>query len=435
MKFTPQEKLDRLKGVFRNILNILFPLKKSKDIENVFKASLIKKIKDNEDNIINVSYDDIRTHNDVINSLSEVAGVQDILDKKLESIVVRILSTISKVGGEAIPTTIIPSTGVNDIITLRERHLLENDGKSRKYKSYFLKSGALLGTVVRLESVAGDKAIDASQLNIIENFTSHFEFDFLESLKDKKDNENSNVNIMIGNYADKARILDKAILRDAKVGDKFIIRSPVGSSPKNPSTLVMSTEEILEYNREQSLNYYTDIVLDIINTYASVFNLNLEKLNPKNNFNLKEAKNLLNIINTEIRKLSKDEFLNMTLNSPNNFIKEVHYSFYGNKVSLNNNILDYLDIYSNKNLYDGLIHNQKESFLHKFLDYKMSNILISSSSVTGINTNKKGEEEDNMVKILHSLGIPFKQYKEKFIDSVGNHLVHYNGVLNPLVSK
>jgi hypothetical protein len=245
---TTEEERNRVVfGVFKEIQGKIFPAYENVQLVGtdkkitivsrpIYNESLFAKIEANENNIEDLHFDDVTSTNDVITDLSKSPKVQDILDAKLDTIIVRILTTISKQGGEQIPTSIIPSLGQNDSSILRERIKLENDPNyTGEYRNYFTNQGGLLGTVIKLEAINEDETKDASKYNVIENFVSHFEFDFLESFK----NGTENVNLMIGNYSDKGRILDKKVDRAAKWNEQYIF----GKLP-NESGTVMTSDEV-----------------------------------------------------------------------------------------------------------------------------------------------------------------------------------------------
>jgi len=429
--------------VFYKIVNTIFPLRENESArkgsitdEKIFAASLINKIKDNEDKVSITSYEATQPHNEIISNLSELASVQKILDIKLESVVVRILSTISKKSGAAIPTTIIPTTGTNDVTLLRERAKLEKANENRFFKSYLVNNGGLLGTTIKLETIFAKGEKDAAEFNILENFTSHFQYDFLDSLKDKGLRERTAINIMIGNYADKSRILDKSIDRSVKINERFIIRNDIETSADKPSENVLTSDEILEESRKQSFNYYKDVVLDIIEKYQDILNIDLSKLYSNGNLNVKAVKKTLNDINAYLRQFKKDSFLDVIYNSNKNFIKEVHYSFYKDNVSLNNNILDYFSIYEDPSLYKAFIEKQRESFIYKLQDVKGGNVLISPSNYASIQSSQKGEN-DVFKKIVYSLGIDYNSFKEEFMedDNTVRITSKTSFRLNPLASK
>ncbi|MGV8961977.1 MAG: hypothetical protein ACOH2V_01170 [Candidatus Saccharimonadaceae bacterium] len=212
-----EARLAKLVGVFRGISEVIFPNYNKKDNLN---ESLFSKILTNEQNLDAANFDEVNENTEIIKPLSAVKSVQDILDAKMSTMIVRILTTISKLQGEPIPTSIIPSLGQNDLTVLRERIRIENaEGHTGTYKNYFTKEGNLWGTIIKLETVRDKDTKDADRLNVIENTISHFEYDFLDSFKSDYDS----VNLMIGNYSDKARIIGKRVNKAAQFNEKYII--------------------------------------------------------------------------------------------------------------------------------------------------------------------------------------------------------------------
>lgn len=222
------------------------PSETIKVTKGLYKKSLFEAIAKNELNIEKLSYDQINTTNEVISSLSSSTSLGAILDEQLKSIKAIVLTKVSKQDGKPIPTSVIPSLGFNDSALLLERLKLERSEKDRLYKNYFANNGGLKGTVIRLESLNGEDAKDSALLKIVENFTSHFEFDFLESLKVLPEGSTAidDVNIMIGNYADKSRILDKRISSTASLNGKAIIKSIAPGTVNKKGTAVMDSKEV-----------------------------------------------------------------------------------------------------------------------------------------------------------------------------------------------
>lgn len=446
------EKVAAVVGVFKEIRDKIFP--KYKDVTTtdldgkvtieskpVYEDSLFAKIEANENNVEELHFDDVVSTNDVISDLSKSPKVQDILDAKLDTMIVRILTTISKQGGEQIPTSVIPSLGQNDSSVLRERIRLEKDpGYTGTYRNYFTNQGGLLGTVIKLEAINEDEIKDASKYNVIENFVSHFEFDFLESFK----NESESVNLMIGNYSDKGRILDKKIDKSVKWNDQFII----GKAPSESGT-VMSANDIWAASNKQSINYYTDLMEKITGHYGALANLD-----PKFKKSYDSADTIdkrIESINKYLKTLTYEEFLEKTNSIKGvDFSEELHYSVYTIKkddekpkkiVALNQTLSDYYKIHTDPTHYEAFKANQKESFIHKLLDQKQNqNVLFTADRVDVISTIKKEHNPKLFNTILKMLGIDTIEYTAKFIDKDGNHKIYHTSktgdvMLNPLVDK
>lgn len=445
---TKDEMIASVVGELSNIISKIFktkeidvevPATKNKEahiikqIIPIFKESLFQDITENEENIEKLSYDQIKTTNNIINPLSSTGVIQQILDEKLKSVKSVILTKVSKQGGEPIPTTVIPSVGFNDITLLRERKILEQTNSNRLYKNHFVNNGGLKGTIIRLETLEGENDKDASLLNIVENFTSHFEYDFLESLKVLPEGSFAinDVNIMIGNYADKSRILDKRISNKASLNDKAIIRSTSPIFPSKVSKDVMKSDEIWEASRKQSLNYYTDLTLDLIDKYTKLIPGLIPKTIESTIKYFQKIKNgkvlidydkilkHLDKINSVISKIPYEDFLRAINSLEGDFIKELHYSIYKEKgvqkIALNNTIIDYIKIYSDKNLFNAFVERQRESFLYKMLDFKPGGVLLNAKTIANLASSEDGYDENVMKLILHSIGYDYATYKKSFI--------------------
>lgn len=448
---TEEEKVSAVVGVFKEIKDKIFPsyvdvVVTDADNKTVtvskpkYEDSLFAKIEANENNVEELNFDEVSSTNEVIAELSKSSKVQDILDAKLDTMIVRILTTISKQGGEQIPTSIIPSLGQNDSSALRERIKIESDpGYKGSYSNYFINEGGLLGTVIKLEAIGEEETKDASKYNVIENFTSHFELDFLESFKTDGDS----VNLMIGNYSDKGRILDKKIDRKVQWNDKFII----GKSPSESGT-VMTADEVWEASNKQSIDYYTDAMTSVLSNFEALVNLNATAKKAYNSATTIEDK--IKAVNKYLNTLAYEDFLKMTNSIDGvNFTEELHYSVYtvkeGDKskkvIALNQTLTDYYKIHTTPALYEKFKENQKESFIHKLLDQKNNqNILFTAARITSINTAKKVENPKLFNTIIAMLGIDVVEYNKKFLDKEKNHQIYYTApsgevIINPLVDK
>lgn len=430
-----EDKTKALVNIFSSILDKIFP--EYKKDKAVYESSLFAKIEENEKNIDELHFDEVVTTNEIISDLSQSKYVQDILDAKLDTMIVRILTTITNQSGKQIPTLVIPSLGQNDSSVLRERIKIEKDpGYNGTYKNYFTNVGGLLGTVIKLDGVGEDENKDADKYNIIENFTSHFEFDFLESFKD---NGYDSINLMIGNYSDKGRILNKRINKYAKWNGDFII----GKSPSD-SGRVMSSDEIWKTSNEQSKNYYNDLMTKVIKDYETL--TTLDSNFKKSYKSAKSIEEKINSINNYLKTLKYEDFLEK-INSIKgiDFTEELHYSVYKTEkekiVAINQTLFDYFVIHNNSEYYEAFKENQKESFIHKLLDQKNNkNILFTFDKIDLINTIKGVENPNLFGTILTMLGINSKEYEKRFITEENDHKIYYinskgETILNPLLDK
>ena len=258
---TEQDELDSVVGQLKEIRNGIFrKIETDESGAQTFKKenTIFNDIENIEKDVISLSFDSVLTTNDALISLSGVGALREVINAKLENVVVRVLTNIKKQNGDAVPTTVIPSLGFNDITLLKERHGIEKS-KETKYKNFFVNNGGLLGTVIKLEEIKGDEAKNSSDLTKLENFISHFQYGFLEALKPGSD---SNFNLIIGNYADKSRILNKIIDTKIKKVDaqrntsKNMIVSHSGLAKNTASVDVLSSEELWEESRIQGSLYF-----------------------------------------------------------------------------------------------------------------------------------------------------------------------------------
>lgn len=432
---TDEVNVKNLIGAFINIRKNLFS--EYEDGVAQFNSSLFEVIQKNEENVEELNYENAQTINDVLTSLSGLKEIQDILDVALETRIIRMISTVKKFGGDSIPTAIIPSVGQNDSSILMERIKIEKDGsQNRKYNNYFTNQGGLLGTTIKLEVIGKNSTKDAAMLNVLENFISHFEYDFIESIKEAK---TPSVNIIIGNYSDKNRVINKKIDKFAKWGTGFI-------TAKNPNDtgLVLTPNEVWSVSKIQSKNYYDDLTSTIFTSY--------EELIPGIN-KIQDPSEKIKKINSKLAKFTYDDFLKFVYKSKINFTEELHYSIYQDKdakgkvikdingepikiVRLNQTIFDYYKIYNNDEIFEAFKENQKESFIHKLLDTRDNqNILFESFIIDKINL----KNENTFKEILKSLGVNTKDYFHQFVDVDKNHLIYKvindKVVLNPLLDK
>ena len=398
--------------------------------ESDYKESVFETIEKNEKQILDLHFDEVVGENEIIADIAQIKTVQSIIEEKMKTLIVRTITTIHTQTGKRISSSVIPSLGQNDITVLKERLLIEkNPEYNRSYKNYFTTEGGLLGTTIKLEGVGKGTIKDATKYNVIENFQSHFEFDFLAALR----NDSPSVNIIVGNYADKSRIIDKKIDKFAKWKDKILISKSFDSSD-----VVLSTDEIWNIDREQSQKYYTDLTDQVFKDYLTILPADLaaDFNKPTSSFDKK-----VEIINQFLNTFTVDEFWQLTVNIPNvNFVKELHYSVYSNKLSFNQNIYAYYKIYSNQKYFEEFKTNQKEALVYKLLDsLDNQNILLSAAKVLKINTSRKKVDPTIFNKMLQSIGIENKDYMERFVDNNGNHVIYIlennKIVLNPLLDK
>ncbi len=442
---TDEQRIKSLTTVFKSIVDQMFPANRGK--EKAYESSLFKKVVDNEANVDALNFDEVTSNNEIISDLSSLSAVQDILDVKLDTMIVRILTTISKQGGEKIPTSLIPSLGQNDVAILTDRMKIENDPNyTGEYKNYFLNEkhlagtefgNHLLGTSIKLEVLNGQDQKDAAKLNVIENFASHFEYDFLESFK----TDTESANFMIGNYSDKGRIIDKRINKYAKYNGDFIMGKKSSDKGK-----ILNAGEVWNLAYEQSGKYYNDLTTKIINDYKVVAEgePTLKALMGKGT-----KVEVLNGIDQWLGSMEYNQFLN-TINKYQgaHFTEELHYAKYNVKVdgknvirpSINQTLMDYYQIHNNPDLHKAFVENQKESFIHKYLAQNGNqNILLTSDKVDNFNKVKKEINPSIFKNVVESLGYNYKGYAEDFVDKEGNHLLYSvkdgNTVLNPLVDK
>lgn len=432
----------KLVGIFTSILKSIFPQYDNPGEKGEkFVGSLFETIAENEASLDEERFSDSNSNNDVITSISKLKVVQDILDKKMDSMIVRILTTISKLGGEPIPTAIIPSLGQNDLSVLRERIRLEKDRSGNEsYKNYYASYGNLLGTVIKLEVARNELTKDADKLNIIENYTSHFEYDFIDSFK----TDYNSINIMIGNYADKSRIISKRIDKFSKFGldetnQKFII-----GNDKATKDNVYNSDEVWQLSADQSKNYYNDLTKKVVSDFRALATIVPELRTALNKAT--DRKSELLAINKYLRTVNYEDFLNL-INSIDgvDFVEELHYSKYRDenkeRVSINQTIFDYHTIYNDPVIFEAFKERQRESFIHKLLGQNENkNILFSANKISKINTIKKVDSPGTFAKIVAELGYDYKQYAKNFENKDGDHVLYIideagKFILNPVVDK
>lgn len=289
--------------------------------------------------------------NSAISSVSKLREVQAILDSKLFGADIRTVTTIKSFSGSSMPTCILKSLGKNDVSALYERAKIENESNG-DYKNFFLKHNVLKGTSVKMEVVNGDNSKDASDLNVLENFISHFQYGFLNLYDNGVDllsnNSDANTfNFQAGNYSDKSMILDKMV-------------SPlyVDENGVEHNLLKCDLSEIYDMHYNQTKNWYSDLINNILPKYESLFGIKLDG----------SIKNKIDTVNEYLSNFNKQQFYNL-IRGNGKFMEELDYSVYGNKIKLNQNICDYVVLTSNRPLFNKFIEQQKDSLLQKLYKY------------------------------------------------------------------
>jgi len=492
--YLPEESIIRLQNNWKKATKEKGKPDMPHNIESIFKAirtgDLLEKIIENEKNIEEKFFDESASKSETINDLTTNSAVQSILDVILESEVIKPLTTINTMSGEALPTFKVANLTYNDVEVLQTRRLIEKENTEvgrGSYKSMFLTGKMLLGTVTKLESVNARENKAAASWNVLESFTSNFRYDFLNAYR--TDSQSSGINVMIGNYSDKSTVLSKIININAintDNGKKIIgnaLRTSVVTTPErvlevinegntrenkarlnkifeefealelfdksiniladsnkiieakikaikeyygNPS--VMTSVEVLKLMRKQGANYYNSLFDSLFEQYEKIGFLTGKE---------ETFKDKVNKINKELSKFKTIDSLLKHISplaiadNSINFTKELHYSQYTNGIRLNQTLINYHKVFMNQDIFLDYIKDQEDSFIKKLEKLNPGNILFTTEDVTNFNTKKL---EGQLSNIITRLGIDLISYNKKFVKK-GQHLVEVNNEINPLIKK
>ena len=189
--------------------------------------------------------------NDVPNSL---------INTYLNNYISKTIMTIDNLNGDSIPTFKTNTLTYNDVAVMAEH---ERIYKGKNYKNLFVNSNEtiLVGTGTKLEVRRKKDSESADKLDLMENFTSNFVYDFLKSatMEDKK-NRIKTIGITLGNYSDKSTVVTKMINVNATF-KKGNVEIPI---------LKADETDLLDLVRDQSAAYYKDLVKNIFDTYTKL---------------------------------------------------------------------------------------------------------------------------------------------------------------------
>jgi len=267
----------------------------------------------------------------------------------------------------------------------------------------------ILGTGTKLELTNEDGGKSATKFNVSENFTSDFQFDFLQNILD-----NNRFSIMLGNYSDKNTILTKIINGLIKLdGNTPLIQMPV--------------TKILKYVQDQGQTYYKDTLFKVFDDYEKLLGIKLSmKTVPEEN--IKKINEALNKIN--VRSLSqKASQLGI------NLTEELHYSKYFIKdettgkfkqiYGLNQLLVDNFRIFNNPKLFGEFVKLQEENMINKFKEFNKN---VNGGKEITFAGSPKFEE------IIKKLGISKEEFTKKGTETNYRDLLGANGI-NPLLKK
>ncbi|MDA3856257.1 MAG: hypothetical protein PF569_08420 [Candidatus Woesearchaeota archaeon] len=216
-------------------------------------------------------------------------------------------------------------------------------------------------------------------------------------------------------------------------------RNIIGNSN---GTDMLSIEELLELVRTQSLRFYTDVTNNIFDEYSKLDKDLNKNLNKEKNFSKK-----ITIINNFLSKYDKTVLLNLIRKVRNtdktlNITEELHYSSYvdpetgDTRLAVNQQIVDFYNIFSNKTWFNEFVRAQESSFRTK-LAAENGDILFDNNYIQAVNNSTKSR--DGFTDLLNSLGIT--QEESKFINSKQEHKAYKKVagkdefLLNPLLKK
>ena len=330
------------------------------------------------------------------------------------------IMTIQTLTGESIPTFKTANLTYKDTELVWEQYLRQesNNGVYRSLLTDNSEKMALVGTNTKLELVSGDENKSAAKFNVAESFTGDFQFGFIESLL-----KNDSFDVMIGNYSDKSTILTKTISALFKVLD--------GKEKVNVTEL--SSDKLLNLMRRQSENYYKDVLTKVINDYAKLLNIQVKTTKNEDIFKS------IDKINAKLSTIPSIETLSPLASKLGiDFTKELHYSRYGDIVSMNQLIVDNFKIFSSFELdskdnatyplFNEFVKRQEDSFIDKF---KYFNSSTGSDSIK-LTANL---EESDIELLFKKLGLKDSDFGVTDEGDVDIYSLVQNDKLNPILKK
>jgi hypothetical protein len=269
----------------------------------------------------------VQSESKIITELN--SKIQDILDVFLDNYVLTPITVISTYTGEKIPSFKTATLFNNDIVTLKERFDFEKiETGNITYKSLLANNSILKGTGTKLELVNKGESKSAFSFSVLENFISDFFYGFVNPFT-RPETDSEVLPVLVGNYSDKNSILSKLFGLNASYNNKSIIGNRSGQN-------ILSEEALQDLVRTQSLNFFSDNLNEIIKQYKYLgLELDLKSPIPQNltkiNEYLKQFEGKYNSFLEIIRQAR--------LKNPEvNFQLERHYTFYGSRIAVNQNI-------------------------------------------------------------------------------------------------
>jgi hypothetical protein len=306
----------------------------------------------------------------------------------------------------------MPSLAFNDVVLL-DQQIANEAFVEGSYSNLLAHLNAIVGTTSKLEVQNKNQSNSASSWSTLENFTANFIYDFLHSFKEDKES----INIMIGNYSDKSHIIGKLFKKNISINNKYIIGDDTADIEN-----IMDTKEILDLFKQQSFNYYSDLIfLELFPVYKN-FGVKIDY----SNFN-KSIKNINDFLKEFKSKNDLFTYLRANFTKGIDVVEELHYTTYldeaGNpRLALNQVIIDFYNIFSNNTLFDQFVQNQRKSLINKLKNLKNNNNLFTPTDLKSL----------NIKNILKSLGIEASKYTT-FEES--HQIESVSGIINPILDK
>lgn len=326
----------------------------------------------------------------------------------LANYVVKMVMNVETLTGEKLPTTKLATLTQKDAELFQQQREYEAANKANKSKAVFKSlliqdTAAVLGTGTKLEAVNGDNNKSAVKFNIAENFTSDFQFDFLENLirRDAEGNLNNKFAILIGNYSDKNTVLTKIINGKFKIGNKEVTK--------------LTNEELITQVRKQGSNYYTDTVNKVIKDFHAL-------LGTKSGGSIDAD---VTIINNALSKVGVRSLAQKASDLGINLTEQLHYSTYSGKTTLNQFLLDNYKIFSSEKLFKQFVARQESSMVDKYMTL--------NKGAKGKLQFTKGFELAKALEVLGLSDADFDKDEKGVVDYTA--LVNSKGETNPLLKK
>ena len=278
-----------------------------------------------------------------------------------------------------------PVMGVSNLASLFSIAVNKTDNFFLRNKGFYKRTSLLMEVV----GTKGSKSY--AKLNAKENFKTNFIKGFIEA----KINSNE-FTIQPFNYSDKV----------SNYGITVNTLANLSGTLENKSLTSMTSEQIKEVMFTAQNKYYIDLLNGIL--------LDLSYIDPSINLNgdiksrITQFENILEKINVEAKEkgVKPKVLLNQKINEAFQKNKDIeitedlHYSIYDGELKVNQLLKSYIQIFSNKELFDKWTENREQAFIRESAVHSISLDDINYASTFISKKNKASKIKDNFGDVV-----------------------------------